>query len=285
MKDFRIALVQHASPVGKKEKNLAAIISWVAEAKKKGADLVCFPELGITGHAGHPAMLSEAECVPGGPSVTKLCDVASENNVYISAGIAENDRGIHYNSQFIVGPEGFVGKQRKIHLSGDEYFYFRGGTCLPVFELPFARVGIIICYDNQHPEISRCLALKGAEVLLAPHAARGEYSQKSLKTYKRIWTMIQSCRAYDNGCYTALCSTAGRSAVGLKGVKADHAGGCLVFGPEGNLIAQSKAKDVRDEMIVVALKAKPVAERRKAACFTLRTRRPDAFKILSEPTQ
>jgi len=285
MKDFKIALVQHASPVGKKEKNLAATISWVAEAKKRGANLICFPELGITGHAGHPAMLSEAECVPGGPSVTKLCDIASKNNTYICAGIAENDLGIHYNTQFIVGPEGFVGNQRTIHLSGDAWFYFRGGTNLPVFELAFARVGIIICYDNQHPEISRCLALRGAEVLLAPHAARGEYSKKGLKAYKRMWTMIQSCRAYDNSCYTALCNTAGRSAAGLKGVTADHAGGCLVFDPEGDLIGQSKAKDVRDEMIVVALKAKLVAERRKEACFTLRTRRPEVFKILSEPSQ
>ena len=102
----------------------------------------------------------------------RLERVAAEEKICICAGIAEDDRGIHYNTQFIVGPEGYVGKQRKVHPSQDEYFYFRGGTELPVFDLPFARVGIVICYDNLLPEVPRCLAVAGAELLLSPHAAR-----------------------------------------------------------------------------------------------------------------
>ena len=284
MKNFKIALVQHASAVGKKRENLQATINWVKKAKKKGADLLCFPELNITGHAGHPAMVKDAEGVPEGASVKELAGLAKELNIYICAGIAEDDAGIYYNTQFIVGPEGFIGKQRKIHPSGDEYFYFRGGTDTPVFDLPFARIGIVICYDNEHPEVSRCLAVKGAEVMLAVHAARGGCTPKALKEAKAIWTRTHSCRAYDNGCYVALCNTAGRSARGLKGVKADHAGGCLIFDPNGRLIAESKARSVSDEMVLATLKAKPVADRRNKACFSLRTRRPDAFSALTEPT-
>jgi len=291
MRSFKIALVQHGSPVGHKKKNLAATAAWVKKAKKKGAAFVCFPELGITGHAGCPEMVDEAEPVPGGPCVEVLHDLARELDITICAGIAEDDRGIHYNTQFIVGPEGYVGKQRKVHLSGDEYFYFRGGTDLPVFDLPLARVGIIICYDNGFPEMSRCLAVKGAELILAVHAARfGRWPRdaagrrRAVRQHKEGWRRTQSCRANDNGTYVALCNTAGRSATGIRGVEANHAGGCMVVNPNGAVVAESRSRDIRDEMIVVALDGRQVAAKRRRKCFNLQTRRPEVFGVLTGPT-
>lgn len=291
MKDFTLALIQHASPVRARDKNLEAMVAWMRKAKKAGAHLVCFPELGITGHAGHAAMVEQAEPVPDGPSVQALSNLAAELDLYICAGIAEDDRGIHYNTQFIVGPEGYVGKQRKIHLSGDEYFFFRGGTDTPVFDLPLGRIGIVICYDNNMPEPARCLAVKGAEVILAPHAARcgpwrkdAKMRQAIVRRNKDNWNQVHACRALDNGTYVALCNTAGRSAMGIKGVEANHAGGCMVFDPYGNVIAESGTRDIKDEMIVVPLEAEPVAARRRHACFNLQTRRPEAFAALTTPT-
>lgn len=134
MRDFRIALVAQDSPVGVKAQNLARAMEWVRKAKQAGAELVCLPELNITGHAGDSAMVAEAEPVSNGPAVRALLDLAREQSIYICAGIAEDERGIHYNTQFIVGPDGLWGKQRKVHLSADEYFFFRGGTDLPVFD-------------------------------------------------------------------------------------------------------------------------------------------------------
>ncbi|NOZ19731.1 MAG: hypothetical protein GXP25_01445 [Planctomycetes bacterium] len=289
MRDVTIALIQHNSPVGQKTKNLEQTIAWTKKAKKKGAELICFPELNITGHAGHPDMVNEAEPVPGGETVHVLAGLARELGVYISAGIAEEDRGIHYNTQFLVGPGGYIGKQRKVHLSNDEYFYFRGGAELPVFELPLARVGIIICYDNILPEVSRCLAVKGAELLLCPHAARsGKWRRntdrkKVVESVKKNWRMVHSCRAYDNGVYVAICNAAGRAAMRIKGVEANHAGGCMVIDPSGSIIAESKSKDVRDEMIAVLLKGDAVSARRRQSCFNLQTRRPEVFGVLAKP--
>ena len=77
MERFSIALVQQDSPVGRREANLAATVDWVRKAAAKGASLVMLPELGITGHAGDAAMVSEAEAVPDGSSVRALCDVAA----------------------------------------------------------------------------------------------------------------------------------------------------------------------------------------------------------------
>jgi predicted amidohydrolase len=289
MKTFNLALVQHASPVGKRDANFDATVDWVKKAARKGADLICLPELGITGHAGHASMVHEAEPVPNGPSVNGLAVLAEELGIYICAGIAEDDRGIHYNTQFVVGPDGYWGKQRKIHLSGDEYFFFKGGSAMLVFDLPFVRLGIVICYDNNLPEPSRCLAVKGAELILAPHAARfGNWPAspakraQSVKGMKAGWTQVHSCRALDNGTYVGVCNTAGRSAIGIKGVEANHAGGCMVFNPMGAVIAESKGRDIKDEMIVVELDSGPVTEARKRKCFNLQTRRPEVFGALTE---
>ena len=248
-------------------------------------------------------MVSEAEPVPEEPSVQSLCELAGELGVHVCAGIAEVDRGIHYNTQFIVGPEGYVGKQRKVHLSSDEYFFFRGGTDLPVFDLSTVSVGVIICYDNLLPEVSRCLAVKGAELLICPHAARfgrrrsasglsawGEWPRTLVKrreaarSVKEDWRLVHACRAYDNGCYAALCNAVGPGARNLRGVEANHAGGCMVFDPNGVLVAQSRSRDIKEEMLLVPLKAKAVVERRHGPCFNLQTRRPEVFSVLTRPT-
>ena len=291
MKDFRLALVAHRAKVGDKASNLAATCEWVRKAIERGADLVCLPELGLTGHVGHPAMVSEAEPVPGGPCVERLSDLASELDIHVAAGICEDDLGIHYNTQFVVGPKGFVGKQRKVHLSRDEYFYFRHGTRLPVLDLPFVRLGMIICYDNSFPELSRCLALDGAELLFCPHAARfGTWPRvraarrDAVKRRLARWAATHQARALDNGVYVALCDMVGPCGRGL-GVDANHAGGCLLVAPDGEVAARSRTADIGEAMVLVDLRAEAVAAPRRAACFNLQTRRPEVYGAMTRPTE
>jgi predicted amidohydrolase len=296
MKDFRIALVQHNCYVGHKSENLDSTISWIKKAKSEGADLVCFPETNITGHAGHPSVIKGAEALPGGPSVDILVKLAMDLKIFICAGIVEDDMGITYNTQFMAGPEGYIGKQRKIHLSLDEYFYFRGGTQIKVFDLPFARIGIIICYDNLFPEISRCMALKGAELLLCPHAARHaagnwiewstdkNYRKNIVRQQKEDFTKLHSCRSFDNGCYVAVCNMMGQSARDIEGVVANHAGGCMVFNPKGNIIRESTTEDFVEEMVIADLTGKEVADRRAEGNFNLKIRKPELFGIIAQPT-
>ena len=291
MHDFVLALVAQHSPVGRTQENLAHTVEWVRSAHAQGADLVVLPELGITGHAGHPEMVRDAEPVPGGPAEQALASLARELGVHICAGICEVDRGIYYNTQFLVGPEGYQGKQRKVHLSGDEYFHFRHGTGLPVFDLPFARVGIIICYDSLFPEIARCLAVDGAELLLAPHAARfGPWPEdphdrmQVVGRTKERWRLTQRSRAYDNGCYVGICNAAGRSAPEIEGVEANHAGGCMAIDPHGEVIAESRSTDVEEEMVLATLRGKSVTDRRTSVCFNLQVRRPEVYQALCRPT-
>ena len=287
MQDFTIALVAHDSPVGKTQQNLKRTEHFARKAEAKGADLICFPELNITGHAGHSAMVAGKEAVPDGPSTQAMIDLAIELDAYFSFGIAEDEHGVPYNTQVIVGPEGYLGKQRKVHLSGDEYYQFRGGTDLPVVELPFAKVGTIICYDNSFPEMARCLALDGAELLLAPHAARfgkwptkTEDRRKAVKRRKNDWKLVHACRAYDNGCYVGACNTSGRSSTHIKGVEANHAGACTLFSPSGQVIAESRTRDIMEEMIVADLNADAVARRPS----NVQQRRPDVFGAIVRKT-
>ena len=82
-------------------------------------------------------------------------------------------------------------------------------------------------------------------------------------------------------CYCAVTNTAGRSAQGIKGVEANHAGVTLVWNPRGDLIAQSRTKDIKDEMIVVKLDAKALANRPS----NFRNRRPEVFGEITRRTQ
>lgn len=291
MRDLTIALVQCNSVVGEKNKNLAATVEWVEKAKEKGADLVCFPELNITGHAGHPLVVSEAEPIPDGNSCRTLMKLAKNLNIYIVAGICEEKNGIYYNTQFIVGAQGFIGKQRKIHLSCDEYFYFRHGSKIRVFDISKAKMGIAICYDNEVPEVPRCLAVQGAELLLCPYAARfGDWPLKfeerksMVKQCKEEWKIIARARAYDNGYYVALCNAVGKGIEESRSVKANHAGGCMIIDPKGKVIKESKSEDISEEMIVSELKGEVVNKVRMKKCFNLRTRRVESFQILTEST-
>jgi predicted amidohydrolase len=92
-----------------------------------------------------------AEPVPAGPSVQRLIQLARQLRLFLCVGLSEKERDIVYNTQVQVGPEGYIGKQRKLHLSRDETFYYKGGRDLPIFDIGSCKLGIVICYDNQFP--------------------------------------------------------------------------------------------------------------------------------------
>ena len=171
MQDIRIAAVSMNGRLGEPEAVLSEIADWTAKAVAEGAELIFFPELVVHGHCT-PNTYELAEAVPDGPSTQRLCQIAREYNVVLSAGLSEKENNLVFNTQIVAGPEGYIGKQRKIHPSRDEVLFYKGGREMPVFDIGKCKIGIQICYDKLFPEISRILCLRGAEVLLMPHAAR-----------------------------------------------------------------------------------------------------------------
>lgn len=169
MAKINIACVQMDCLLGQPLANRDKIIDQTRAAAERDAKLVIFPECALTGYAFE----SLEEAVPfaerlDGASSEALANVCRETGVHAAAGFIESDGGKFYNSVMLVGPEGVVGSYRKIHLPflGIDRFLSPGDRPFQVFELPFGKVGLNICYDISFPESSRVLKLLGAELIV-----------------------------------------------------------------------------------------------------------------------
>ena len=147
MADTKITVAALRSVLRDPSENLALLRSTAERAKADGARMLFAPELMLTGHGGHPQMADNAEPVPDGPLAQAVLAMSAELDIAICVGIAELDTSDLqiYNSQFVVDKGEYLGLQRKINLSGDEYVFFGPGTEVPVFDLGGLRFGITIC--------------------------------------------------------------------------------------------------------------------------------------------
>ncbi len=152
--------------------NLSRIAELAAEAAQRGADLVTFPELSVTG-LDDPA--DRAEPVSG-HAVTRLMAIASRHNLHLVAGLAEKDGPRLYNAAVLVGPEGVVGVYRKIHLNARDRPWAEAGDAWAVYDIPIGRVGLLIGHDALFPEAGRILALRGCDLIACPAAQAGVFS-------------------------------------------------------------------------------------------------------------
>ena len=171
MRRCRVAATQVDVRHGDVEHNLEIHLALIEEAATAGCDLVVFPELSVTGHNGSPEVTRAAE--PADGRIARVIqDAARARRIVVSYGFCELHRGTHYNTSALVGPDGPIGLQRKVHASLDEFLRFRQAYDWPVYDLGFCSVGTAICHDSDFFESWRILALKGAEVVLLPHANR-----------------------------------------------------------------------------------------------------------------
>ena len=165
----KVAAVHHR-PSGQKsaQANLDQFATWIDEAGRNEADIICLPEA-ITLIGRGADYLANTEPIPG-PSTEFLGKVAKRNNAYLVAGLLERDGKAAYNTSVLIGRDGkLIGKYRKVCLPTSEY---NGGLAAggeyPVFDTDFGRIGMMICWDVSYPEVSRELAAAGAEMILMP---------------------------------------------------------------------------------------------------------------------
>jgi predicted amidohydrolase len=287
MQSIRVAAVSMNGYLGEPERVLKNLAGWCEKAAAEKAELVLLPELLVHGHCT-PKTWELAEPVPEGPSVKRLVQLAKHYRLFLAVGMSEKERDIVYNTHVVVGPDGYVGKQRKLHMSRDEVLYYKGGKDINVFDIGKCKIGIVICYDNQFPEIARVLALRGAEVILMPHAARFRIwqdtpqSETAARRFSHHFLKMYALRARENACFAVLTDQAGRA--GYVDIypkdhenQPHHAGAALIWGPDGELIAQTQEEQIREEMIVAELDPMVLARERSLANYMLRTRRPELF--------
>lgn len=209
MKDqVKTVVVQGATGgLEEKEQNIRHVLDNIRNYGREN-DLIVFPELVIQGYVREKDYNFEiryceaAETLPG-PTTERVAELAKEYDCYAAFGIAEksNIDGLLYNSIALVGPEGFVGASRKMHLASIEKDYFLLGEESCVYQTKIGKIGMMICYDLFFPETARILALKGAEIIIHIAAAMGGGSRGGVgisEDKRRFFDTAGVCRAIEN---------------------------------------------------------------------------------------
>lgn len=167
-KMVKLAAVQMEPQLMEVERNLAKIREMAKIAASARAELIVFPECSLTGYmfSTREEATQLGECVPGN-ATEEVSSVCKSNNVYVVFGLIEKEGAMLFNTAALIGPQGLVGKYRKNHLPclGVDRFLDAGNLPFKVFKTPLANIGIEICYDIMFPEVSRILALQGADIL------------------------------------------------------------------------------------------------------------------------
>ena len=267
MKDIRIAAVIMNCPVGRVQGNLDRMAGWVQTAKKQGADLVCFPEMNLTGYSTRDEIRDSTEIVPG-PISQFIVTMARESKIVILAGMAEQDpAGRVFASHLVVTPQGVTGIYRKIHIAPPEGDVYTAGNVVPVFEINGVKLGIQLCYDVHFPELSTRMAIDGADVIFMPHASPRSTPQQKFTS----WMRHLPARAFDNGLYVVACNQTGDNQNGL-----NFPGLAVILNPAGRIVKKYTAG--KEHMVVADLTAEELEKvRTHRMRYFLPNRRADLY--------
>jgi len=254
-----------------KAHNLKIMGKTVTKALKQSPDLVVFPELSLTGYVVRDQIYELAETVPG-PSTNAMEKIAKAAGTHVVFGMperSEKTQATLYNTAVLVGPEGYIGKYRKMYLPTHSVFeerrYFRPGYDAAVLDTQIGKIGLLICYDIFFPEVTRLARLKGAQLLVCISA-----SPAVRRTYFELLT-----------CARALENTAFLAFVNLVGIEdgLQFWGGSRLIGPQGRILV--KAKYDEEDLVTGSIN---YADIRPIEAFVpaLRDLRPELFQKLKE---
>jgi len=230
MKEFTVACAQFAVTPLKPEANISKAVAWLERAvADHGAELVVLPETITTGfHPGSdPGVLwTLADTIPG-RYTWAIQEAAKRLGVHVVFPLYELQSGVLYNSAVLIGPGGDpVGVYRKTHPFPTEQVWTTAGTQASVFETSLGKIGMVICYDGDFPELCRAEALKGAEIILRPSALLREFD---------IWSLTNRARAYDNHVWFVAVNSVGPDAGNNY-----YFGHSMVVNPLGVVVAQAR---------------------------------------------
>ncbi len=280
MSKVQVGLVQ-MSCVADKEANLNKAIEKIREAAAKGVQIVCLQELFTSLYFCDVESYDNfrlAESIPG-PSTDALSKIALELNVVIIASLFEKrTQGIYHNTTAVLDADGtYLGKYRKMHIPDDpsyyEKFYFTPGDLgYKVWNTKYAKIGVLICWDQWYPEAARITALMGAEILFFPTAIGWHHLQDDVTNSEQYhaWQTIQRSHAVANGVHVVSVNRVGLEQDG----QMKFWGGSFVSNPFGSIL--HTASHVEEEIAVVEIDTAKTDSYRTHWPF-LRDRRIDSY--------
>lgn len=301
---YKIGLVQ-MSMGPDPEANFVAALEHVRAAARRGAGIVCLPELFRTQYFCQREdlrLFDLAEAIPG-PSTERLAKVAREEHVAIVASLFERRApGLYHNTAVTLNSAGEIASvYRKMHIPDDplyyeKYYFTPGDTGFRAVDMSFGtdfgRVGTLVCWDQWYPEGARLTALQGAEVLFYPTAIGWHPAEKAEfgEAQYDAWQTIQRSHAIANGVYVAAPNRVGQEHGEVKFANGDILsnreegpglefwGGSFIADPFGRIIA--KAAHDREEILIAEVDLHLIEETRRNWPF-LRDRRIDAYAPIS----
>ncbi|MHC4831499.1 MAG: carbon-nitrogen hydrolase [Planctomycetota bacterium] len=244
-KSVTLGLIQQ-SHQGGPDANLDHASAAIAAAAARGAQVICLQEL-FRSH--YPCQEEDydqfdlAESIPG-PSTERLSALAREHEVVIVASLFEERApGLYHNTAAVIDADGtLLGRYRKMHIPDDpgyyEKFYFTPGDLgFRAFDTRYARIGVLICWDQWYPEAARLTALQGAEVIFYPTAIgwHDSQSEEENRAQHDAWEVSMRGHSVANGVYVAAVNRTGREgpvAFWGQSFVTDTFGGVLERGPQ-----------------------------------------------------
>ena len=282
---FKIGLVQMRCTNDAKE-NQAAAEDGIRRAAKRGANVICLPELYRSLYfcqSENHDHFDLAEPIPG-PSTKALSAIAKKLKVAIVGSLFERRAaGVYHNTAVVMDADGrHIGTYRKMHIPDDplyyEKFYFTPGDLgFQAFDTKHGRIGTLVCWDQWYPEAARLTALRGPTVLFYPTAIGWHPSEKKQwgESQTQAWQTIQRSHAIANGVYVASVNRVGHE--GPKGGGIEFFGASFICDPYGRTLAE--ASHDKEEVLVAELDMDRSEHVRRIWPF-LRDRRIDAYQDL-----
>jgi N-carbamoylputrescine amidase len=287
---IKVGLVQTACSPDPKA-NLNKTLTAVERAARQGAKIICTQELFRSQYfcqSEDHKHFKLAEPIPG-PSTQAFQKLARKHRAVIIASLFEKRAaGVYHNTAAIIDADGsLLGVYRKMHIPDDplyyEKFYFTPGDLgFRAWQTRYAKIGVLICWDQWYPEGARLTAMQGAEILFYPTAIGWHPGEK--KKYGALqhnaWETIQRSHAIANGCYVCAPNRVGHEILaGVGGEGIEFWGQSFVAGTSGEILAKASAD--KEENLIVPLDLGHVDTTRRHWPF-LRDRRIDAYGGLSK---
>ncbi|MFG6178314.1 carbon-nitrogen hydrolase family protein [Halomonas sp. THAF12] len=272
--------------------NGARMLEIATAEARAGAGLIVFPELCNTGyveplapgqgypsgsasHADYARRLHAAAAAPDDDLIQALAAQAERYRCHLVAGLAMRSAsrpGVLYNASLLLGPDGQRACYAKAHLWHNEKLFFSPGRSLPVSDIGAARLGMQVCYDIRFPEITRCLALAGAELVTNVWASF-RHAEEPVED-DGLFRHRAYTRAQENGVFFLSCNRVGRQG------DMRFMGRSLVARPDGRILAALDHE--KPGVLRTSLDLDEVATYRMSTGI-LNDRRPELYRPLADP--